>query len=447
MHKSQTAMAARPIFPLLLSMSLPVMLSMLIQALYNIVDSYWVAKLGTDALTAVSLAFPLQNVIMSVAVGMGIGISAQVSIYLGQGDHQLASRAASLGTFCVLGHCLVFLLAGFTITKPFLSLFTSDPAVLSAACDYTRIVLCLSFGEFLQMCLEKIFQGAGKMLLTMFLMASGCIINMILDPILIFGLWGFPAMGIRGAALATVIGQICGMVLYLVVYPFTSLGLHLHPKYARWDIGLARRIYGVSIPSSLMLAMPSVLTGLLNAILTGLGGVYVAILGLYFKLQTFVNMPANGIVQGMRPIIGYNYGAGNHKRVRTTIWYGLALITLISAAGTALAVGLPGQILGLFDAEPTLLAEGSLALRLIGPSFLLSSLAVVACGVLEALGMGRASLRISLLRQLVILVPLGWALSRVWGAAGIWIAFPLAELVTLAYTLVQMRRLLRGPLA
>ena len=447
MNKTQSAMASRPVFPLLLSMSLPVMLSMLIQALYNIVDSYWVAKLGTDALTAVSLAFPLQNVIMSVAVGMGIGISAQVSIYLGQGDHKLASRAASLGTLFVLGHCFVFLLAGLTITKPFLSLFTSDPAVLAAACDYTQIVLCLSFGEFLQMCLEKIFQGAGKMLLTMFLMASGCIINMILDPILIFGLYGLPAMGIRGAAYATVIGQICGMLLYFIIYPFVNLGLHIHPKYARFDAGLARRIYGVSIPSSLMLAMPSVLTGLLNAILAGLGSVYVAILGLYFKLQTFVNMPANGIVQGMRPIIGYNYGAKNYARVRSAIRYSLALITLISAVGTVLAVGFPGPILGLFDAEPALLQEGTTALRLIGPSFLLSSLSVVACGVFEALGQGRDSLLISLLRQLVILVPLGWALSRVWGAAGIWLAFPLAEAAALVYSLVRMRRLLRQQLS
>ena len=447
MSKSQASMGTKPIFPLLLSMSLPVMLSMLIQSLYNIVDGFWVAKLGTDALTAVSLAFPLQNVIMSVGVGMGIGISAQVSICLGQGNHEAASRTASLGTALVFLHCIVFFLAGVFLTKPFLSMFTDDLTVLAWSCDYTRIVLCLSFGELVQMCLEKTFQGAGKMLTTMFLMASGCILNIILDPILIFGLFGFPALGIRGAAYATVIGQFCGMFLYLLVYRFTDLGLHIHPRYAHFDRDLARRIYGVAVPSSLMLAMPSVLTGLLNAILARIGAVYVAILGLYFKLQSFVNMPANGVIQGMRPIIGYNYGAGNYARVRRTVRFSLLLVAGISAVGTVLAVFFPGPILSLFDAEPQLLREGSFALQVIGPGFLLSTVSIVTCGVFEALGQGRNSLRISLMRQLILLVPVGWLLSRFWGAAGIWVAFPIAELLTLFCSLLQLRRLLRSQLA
>lgn len=441
MKKSVDTMGTKPIFPLLLSMSLPVILSMLIQSLYNIVDSFWVAKLGTDALTAVSLAFPLQNMIMSVAVGMGIGVSAQVSICLGRGDRETASKAASMGTVFVVGHCMIFLAAGFLITKPFLSMFTEDETVLFMACNYTRIVLCLSFGQLLQMCLEKIFQGAGKMLITMFLMASGCIINIILDPIMIFGLFGFPALGIKGAAYATVIGQISGMLLYIMIYPFTDLGLSIHLRYAKFDKELAKRIYGVSIPSSLMLAMPSVLTGILNAILVKLGQVYVAILGLYFKLQTFVNMPANGVIQGMRPIIGYNYGAHQYKRVQQTIKFSLLLVTVISMIGTILAVFFPAPILTLFDAEPQLLEEGIWALKIIGPSFLLSAIAVVTCGVLEALGQGRNSLIISMMRQLILIVPAGWLLSRCWGVMGIWIAFPIAELGALFLALIYLFRL------
>lgn len=446
MKKSSNAMGSKPIFPLLLSMSFPVILSMLIQSLYNIVDSFWVAKLGTDALTAVSLAFPLQNIIMSVAVGMGIGISAQVSICLGRGDRETASGAASLGTLFVIGHCILFLVAGFLITKPFLSMFTEDEEVLFLACDYAEIVLCLSFGELIQMCLEKIFQGAGKMLITMFLMAAGCVINIILDPIMIFGLFGFPALGIKGAAYATVIGQICGMLLYIIVYRFTDLGLSIHPKYAKFNKGLTKRIYGVAVPSSLMLAMPSVLTGILNSILVKLGQVYVAIFGLYFKLQTFINMPANGVIQGMRPIIGFNYGAGKYNRVRQTIKFSLLLVTAISMIGTILSVFFPTQILNLFDIEPQLLQEGIYALRLMGPGFLLSAVAVVTCGVLEALGQGQISLILSIMRQLVLLVPIGWVLSKFYDAAGIWISFPIAELGTLFLALICLSRLFRRQL-
>ena len=440
-------MVTKPVLPLLLSMSLPVMLSMLIQSLYNIVDSFWVAKLGTDALTAVSLAFPLQNIILSAGVGMGVGMSARISICLGRGDREQASRAASMGTMLVIVHCFVFLLGDLLITEPFLAMFTNRPEILSLACDYTHIVVRLSFGVLLQIGLEKIFQGAGKMFITMCLMATGAVINLILDPILIFGLMGLPAMGIRGAAWATVIGQIAAMLLYLVVYRFTDLGLELHPRYAGFRRGLAADIYGIAVPSGLMIALPSVLTGILNGILVGLGELYVAILGLYFKLQTFVSMPANGVIQGMRPILGYNYGAGNYGRVRSTVRWSLVLVTLMSLAGSLAALCFPGPILELFDAEPRLLQEGIPALRIIGSGFLISAAAIVVCGVLEALGQGRASLNICLLRQLVILIPAAWILSRFLGALGVWIAFPIAELITLAVALRKLFLLSRRELA
>ena len=211
-------MRTKPVFPLLVSMSVPMMLSMLIQSLYIIVDSIYVSRLGTDALTAVSLSYPLQNAIVSVGVGIGVGISSAISIHLGSGDQEKADRAATLGVVLTFFHCILFILAGIFITRPFLSLFTSDPAILKDACNYTYIVLCLSFGALLQLAFEKIFQGIGKMKITMYLLIVGCVINIILDPVLIFGLLGFPAMGVAGAAIATVIGQISAFLLYIVVY-------------------------------------------------------------------------------------------------------------------------------------------------------------------------------------------------------------------------------------
>lgn len=441
MNSTQSAMRTKPILPLLISMSIPVVLSMLIQSLYNIIDGIWVTKLGTDALTAVSLAFPLQNLVMSAGVGIGIGIGSLVSLNLGAGDREKASRAASLGTALVLVHCLLFLVGGLFLTRPFLQMFAKDPNTLEWACDYAQIVLCLSFGELIQMCFEKIFQGAGKMVTTMFLMASGCIINIILDPILIFGWCGFPAMGVRGAAIATVIGQISAMLLYVVVYCFRDIGLTIHPHYAKFDRELAKQIYSVGLPSALMLAMPSLLTGILNGILVKLGSVYVAIFGLYFKLQTFINMPSNGVVQGMRPIIGYNYGAGENGRVRQAIRYSMALVTTMMVVGTIAAVGFPGAVLRLFDADSELMRHGIPALRIIGLSFLLSTVAVVASGVFEALGRGRESLILSLLRQLVLLVPVAWILSRYWGAIGIWAAFPIAEAASFVVSIIQLKKI------
>lgn len=429
MEQNQSFMKEKPIFKLLISMSVPVMFSMLIGSLYNIVDSIWVAKLGTDALTAVSLAFPLQNTILSVGVGMGIGIGSVISMSLGAGNRKKANHAASLGVALVIFHCLLFVLAGIFITKPFLQMFTNDPNILKWACDYTYIVMCISFGQLLQMCLEKIFQGIGIMKTTMYLMASGCIINIVLDPILIFGWFGLPAMGVTGAAVATVIGQIGALILYVIVCLKTDIGVTIHPRYMKPDKELIRKIYSIGIPSSLMLAMPSLLTGILNGILSRLGSVYVAVFGLYFKLQTFINMPSNGLIQGMRPIISYNYGAGENQRVKKTIHYSICLVAVIMFIGTIGALFFPQPILRLFDADASLMTHGIPALRIIGFSFLLSTIGIVASGVFEALGEGKKSLTLSLLRQLIIIVPIGWLLSRWLGAVGIWIAFPIAEFI------------------
>lgn len=319
-------------------------------------------------------------------------------------------------------------------------MFTNDPKILEWSRDYTYIVMCVSFGQLLQMCLEKIFQGIGKMKTTMYLMASGCIINIILDPILIFGWFGLPAMGVTGAAVATVIGQIGALLLYILVCLRTDIGVTIHPRYMKPDKQIITKIYSIGIPSSLMLTMPSLLTGILNGLLTKLGSVYVAVFGLYFKLQTFINMPSNGVVQGMRPIISYNYGAGEQVRVKKTIRYSMGIVAVIMLIGTIGALVFPRPILQLFDADASLMAHGIPALRIIGLSFLISTVGIVASGVFEALGQGKKSLTLSLLRQLVIIVPVGWILSHWMGAAGIWIAFPIAELIASVVAVGMLRR-------
>lgn len=428
MEKDNSFMKTRPVFSLLVSMSVPMMLSMLIQSLYNIVDSIYVSRLGTDALTAVSLAYPLQNAIVSVAVGTGVGISSAISIHLGAGDQEKADRAATLGIALTVFHCILFVIAGIFITRPFLSLFTDNPAVLEDACDYTYIVLCLSFGALLQIALEKIFQSIGQMKITMYLLIVGCVINIILDPILIFGLLGFPAMGTAGAAIATVIGQISAFLLYIAVYVRKSYAVHIRLRHLKPDIRLIGQIYSVGIPSSIMMLLPSMLISVLNRILASFSEVYVAVLGVYFKLQTFIYMPANGIVQGMRPIIGYNYGAGEIQRVRKTIRYSLLCAAAIMLLGTLLALLIPRQILSLFDADPELMDAGITALRIISLGFLVSSLGVICSGTFEALGNGRNSLIISLLRQFVITIPLSFLLSHFFGPAGVWVSFPAGEI-------------------
>ena len=428
MQENNTFMKTRPVFSLLVSMSVPMMLSMLIQSLYNIVDSIYVSQLGTDALTAVSLAYPLQNAILSVAVGIGVGISSAISIHLGAENQEKADRAATIGIGLTVFHCVLFIIGGLVITRPFLSLFTDNPAVLDDSCAYTYIVLCLSFGSLLQIAFEKIFQSIGQMKITMCLLIAGCVINIILDPILIFGLLGFPALGVAGAAIATVIGQISAFLLYIVVYLRKPCAIQIRRKYLRFDRSIIRQIYSVGVPSSIMMLLPSVLISILNSILAAFSEVYVAVLGVYFKLQTFIYMPANGIVQGMRPVIGYNYGAGETRRVRSAIRYSLACAAVLMLLGTLLSLLIPEQIFALFDADSELMKAGVTALRIISLGFLVSSVGVIYSGTFEAIGNGRNSLIISLLRQFVITIPLSFLLSKVWGPSGVWLSFPAGEL-------------------
>ncbi len=447
MEKNSTFMKTRPVFSLLVSMAVPMMLSMLIQSLYNIVDSIYVARLGTKALTAVSLAYPLQNAVLSVAVGVGVGISSAISIHLGAGKKEEANRAATIGVALTIFHCILFILAGIFITRPFLGLFTEDPEILKESCRYTYIVMCFSAGNLLQIAFEKIFQGIGEMKLTMYFLIAGCVINIVLDPILIFGLLGFPALGVAGAAIATVIGQFGAFFLYVAVCRRKKYAVTIHPRYLCFDKKIIFQIYNVGIPSSIMMALPSVLVSILNGILAGFSEVYVAVLGVYYKLQTFIYMPTNGIVQGLRPIVGYNYGAGEIKRVKSAARYSLLCAAAIMLLGTLLSLLIPEAIFGLFDADETLLLAGADALRIISLGFLVSTIGVIYSGVFEGLGQGRRSLVISLLRQFVITIPCSLALSGALGPAGVWISFPAGEICASVVAFFLMRRFEEGKYA
>lgn len=442
MNSKQERMKTQPIFPLLISMAIPMMFSMMIQSLYNIIDSIFVAKLGNDAFTAVSLVYPLQNLVISVAVGFGIGVSSCIAIATGSKDTKRAENAAGLGVIFSIVHSVLFVFFGLLATKPFLRMFTDNEAVLQMGSQYGYIVLCLAFGALIQVCFEKIFQALGNMTITMYVLAAGAIINIILDPIFIFGYLGFPAMGVAGAAIATVCGQIGGLILYLVYYhkKKSSIPLKISIKHVTFDGSIIKQLYSVGIPSTIMMALPSLLVSILNGMLVAYSQIHVSVLGIYYKLQSFIYLPAGGIVQGMRPIIGFNYGANETKRVKKTLRVSLIFSAAIMLLGTILSLLLPGQLLAMFHADEAMLTIGIPALRIISLGFLISSFGIIYSGAFEALGQGIPSLIISLLRQLVIIIPLSFVFSRFFGATGIWMSFPISEAIAAGVSILFMRR-------
>ncbi len=442
MKEIENPMRTKPVFPLLMGMSVPPMVSMLIQSLYNIVDGIFVAKLGEDALTAVTIAFPLQNLILAVAVGLGVGVNAVIARNLGAGDREAVNTAASHGLFCTALHALAFILLGICFTRPFLRLFTANPEVLEWSCVYSYVVLCCSFGTLFHITIEKMFQATGNMIKPMVMQAFGAVVNIILDPILIFGLFGLPAMGVKGAAVATVIGQISACALSVVMFKRNSGGIHICFRGFRPDSRMMKQLYAVAVPSALMMSMPSVLIGALNGILGAISQTAVAVLGIYFKLQNFAYMPASGIIQGMRPIVSYNYGAGDKDRLYATVRASLTAVAVIMALGTALLLLFPTRLLQMFSASEEMLHMGRTALRIIGVGFIVSAFGQVFSGVFEAMGAGMSSLLVSLLRQLVIIIPLALILIRFLGVTGVWLAFPAAEITAAVVSTLLFRMLI-----
>lgn len=435
-------MRERRILPLILSMSLPMVLSMLVSSLYNIVDSYFVAMISEDAMTALSLVFPLQNLVSSIGVGFGIGVNAVIAYHLGAGEQENADGAATAGLILSALHGLLLLVSCIAAAPFFLSMFTSSEAIIEAGIRYSVIVFAFSITNVISIAFEKIFQAVGRMKVAMAAMLTGCISNIILDPLMIFGIGPFPAMGIDGAALATGVGQLLSLLVYIAVYLKTPMRVRIRRDRIKDGLRMAGRLYSVGIPATLNLALPSVLISSLNAMLSSFSEVYTLILGIYYKLQTFLYLPASGFVQGMRPVIGYNNGAGEKERVRGIFLAVLAMCAVIMLIGTLLCLAIPERLIGLFTDSPLTLSEGARALRIISIGFVVSSVSVTSSGALEGLGKGLPSLVISLLRYIVLIIPLAFLLCFIAGLGpdGVWASFWMTEVLTAAASLAIYRK-------
>lgn len=442
---SQDFMKERPVLPLLLSMALPMVLSMLVNSLYNIVDSLFVAQISEDAMTALSLVYPVQNFINAVGIGFGIGINAVISIHLGAGEEDQANRAAAQGLLLVTVHGVVMTVGGILLMPWFLSLFTQSQTVIDLGVRYSNVVFLFTLMLGLGVAFEKIFQAVGRMKTTMVSLMAGCIANIILDPMMIFGFGPIPAMGIEGAALATGIGQTLSFVIYLFVYRLRPIRVQLHWRDFRPRANMVGRIYAIGIPATLNLALPSLLISTLNAILAAYDQVYILILGIYYKLQTFLYLPANGLVQGMRPLMGFNFGAGEYRRLKQIYKWVLLLSGGIMLIGTILCLAVPETLMGLFTQNPHTIQAGGTALRIISAGFVISAVSVTSSGALEGLGKGLPSLTISLSRYLVVILPAAWLLSLWLGAEGVWHAFWVTELLSAGLSLWVYHRAVKQP--
>ena len=426
---NDTFMKERPVLPLLLSMALPNVISMLVNSLYNIVDSLFVAQISEDAMTALSLVFPIQNFANAIAIGFGIGINAMIALYLGAGDRQKAETAATHGMLFSLLHGVVITLVSIHIMPGFLHRFTGDKTLITAGITYSTIIFLFATVNMASLAFEKIFQAVGRMKVTMVALVFGCVCNILLDPVLIFGLGPVPAMGIAGAALATGIGQLLSLCVYLFVYARTQLPVRLRRSCLAPDPALDGRLYAIGVPAILNLALPSLLVTFLNSLLAAFSQSYVVVLGIYYKLQTFLYLPANGIVQGMRPLMGYNYGAKEHGRVRKLYNLTLAMSAVIMALGTAGCLLYSRSLMGLFSSNPQTLDAGQTALRIISLGFVVSAVSTTSSGALEGLGKGVESLVISLFRYILFIMPLAWLLCRAMGPDGVWHAFWITEVL------------------
>ena len=427
---SETFMKERPILPLLASMALPMVLSMLVNSLYNIVDSFFVAQISEAAMTALSLVYPVQNFINAVAIGFGVGINAVIAIALGAGDRRRADAAATHGMALSALHGLILTLASIAVMPLFLARFTTDPAVIQMGLAYSKTAFSFSVIIMLGLSFEKIFQAVGRMKVTMAALLTGCVSNILLDPVLIFGLGPFPELGISGAALATGIGQALTLLVYLAAYRLIPIPVRLRRDCLRPDGTLDRKLYGVGVPAILNLALPSLLISVLNGLLSVYSQSYVVILGIYYKLQTFLYLPASGIVQGMRPLIGYNYGAGERGRVRQLYNATLCASGVIMAFGTVVCLLWAEPLMGLFTSQPDTIQAGGTTLRIICAGFVISSVSVTSSGALEGLGKGAQSLVISLCRYVAVILPAAFLLCHALGPDGVWHAFWITEAVT-----------------
>lgn len=436
---SQNKMGTMPVGKLLIQMSLPAMFSMLIQALYNVVDSIYVAQIGEHALTAVSLAFPVQNFLIAVGVGTGIGLNSLISRRLGERREHEANLAATHGVLIAVIEWLVFLFFGLFLCRPFFQLFTNDATIIQMGVEYTSIITIFAFGCLVEISLEKTLQATGNMVYPMLFQLTGAISNIILDPIFIFGWFGLPALGVTGAAIATVAGQILAMLFSIFIITTKEHAVKLQLKGFRFSSQIVKDIFAVGFPSIIMQSIGSIMVMALNNILIVFSQAAVAVLGVYFKLQSFVFMPVFGLGHGAMPIMGFNFGARNKKRLMHTLKLSSLISLGIMVAGLLLFQFGAKYLLMMFNASDEMMEIGISALRSISLCFPAAALGIAFSNFFQAIGEGKNSLLISVLRQLVILLPCAWLISRVGTLNQVWLAFPIAEIVSFIVSCLLLR--------
>ena len=432
----ENKMGTMPIPKLLFTMSLPLILSMLVQALYNIVDSVFVAQINENALTAVSLAFPIQNLMISVASGTGVGVNALLSKSLGEKEMDKVHKAAN-----AICSYLVFAVIGLVGSRAFFATQTTDPEIMEYGVQYMTVVCVCSFGLFMQICMERLLQSTGMTLYNMISQGTGAIVNIILDPVFIFGIGFVPKMGVAGAAIATVIGQFCGMCIGIYCNLKKNKEIQFSFKRMRFDGETVKEIYVVGVPSILMMSIGSVMTYGMNKILLGFSSTAAAVFGVYFKLQSFFFMPVFGLNNSLVPIIAYNYGARNKARIMRTVKLGCGAAVTILVLGAIVFQTMPATLLRMFNASEDMISIGVTALRIISLSFLLAGFCIVIGSVFQALGNGMYSLITSVCRQLLVLLPVAYIFARMFGLHAVWWSYPVAELASLAASVYLLKRI------
>ncbi|HIY06114.1 MAG TPA: MATE family efflux transporter [Candidatus Evtepia faecigallinarum] len=441
---AENKMGVQPVGRLLAGMAIPMMISMLVQALYNIVDSIFVSRLSENALTAVSLAFPLQNLMIAVCAGTAVGMNALLSRSLGAKEQEKADLAANTGIFLALCSFVVFCLVGVFFSHTFFLLQTDVEEIVTAGTAYGQICLGCSIGLFCQFTFERLLQSTGRTHLAMCTQILGALINIVLDPILIFGLFGAPRLGVAGAAVATVAGQCVAAVAALIMNLKCNPEIHLSLKKIRWHGAMVKNIYRIGLPSIVMMSIGSIMVFGVNRILIAFTTTATAVFGAYFKLQSFIFMPVFGLNNGMVPIVAYNYGAKKPDRVKRTIKLAILSAIAIMAVGLAIFELFPGFLLAFFDASENMLAIGIPALRIIALAFVFAGFCIIAGSVFQAIGNPFYSLIVSVCRQLVVLLPVAWLLSQTGNLTLVWLAFPIAELMSLTLSIIFLRRTLRA---
>lgn len=439
----ENKMGTMPENKLLLSMAVPMMISMLVQALYNIVDSIFVSRICEDALTAVSMAFPLQNIIISIAVGFGVGINALLSRALGQKNAERVNQVAVNGLLLALLSYLLVLVGGLLGIRAYMRAQTDIESIVEYGITYLNICVLCSFGVFCEITFERFLQATGRTIYSMVTQLAGAITNIILDPILIFGLLGFPKMGIAGAAWATVIGQCLGAVVAVILNHTKNPEIHLRLRHIRPSGKLMGEITAISIPSIIMSCISSLTCFIMNLILITFSSTAVAVFGVYFKLQSFVFMPVFGLNNGMVPIIAYNYGAQKPERIHKTIRLGMLYAVMIMAVGLLVFQLIPKQLLLMFDASDAMLGIGAPALRIMSLAFVFAGVGIASSSACQAFGYSVYSMLISIARQIVVLIPAAYLLSLTGVLRSIWFAFPIAEIVSLFLSLFFLRTTLK----